>query len=288
MQIQHAYAAAIQECLKNQRFSAAHLQNMSKNTKTNTLGCNKIVFSVAGESVLYVDKKTYAFYPGDVFLISAEQAHCFAEGKEKNVLEGMVFLVAPGFLQRNSSDRTDLSCCFRQMSSDGLHKLSLSEMERRQLLTYIQRLTTNTEFGQDIHDNGVFLEMMVYINQLCLTHSLVTAPAGNSATTASQIGDIISYIDRHICEKLTTNNLAEHFFVSPSYLCKLFRSATGTTVHKYITGKRVAMAKDMLANGMSVSTACFSSGFNDYSNFIKIFTRAVGVSPKRYAMQQTK
>ena len=76
------------------------------------------------------------------------------------------------------------------------------------------------------------------------------------------------------------------FFLSPAYLCKLFRNATGTTLHKYVTAKRITLAKNLLTDGMSVSATCAACGFNDYSNFIKIFTKSVGVPPKKYATLQ--
>jgi AraC-like DNA-binding protein len=34
--------------------------------------------------------------------------------------------------------------------------------------------------------------------------------------------------------------------------------------------------------GLGVSEVCEKCGFNDYSNFLKAFTKAVGVSPKKY------
>ena len=55
------------------------------------------------------------------------------------------------------------------------------------------------------------------------------------------------------------------------------------TINKYITAKRIAHAKDHLIQGYSVSEACEKCGFNDYSNFLKAFTKAVGITPGKYA-----
>ncbi|MCX7657471.1 MAG: helix-turn-helix domain-containing protein, partial [Oscillospiraceae bacterium] len=35
-------------------------------------------------------------------------------------------------------------------------------------------------------------------------------------------------------------------------------------------------------DGYSVAETCEKSGFNDYTNFVKAFTKAVGISPKKY------
>lgn len=90
-------------------------------------------------------------------------------------------------------------------------------------------------------------------------------------------------MNQNLTQELTIQNLASHFYLSPSYLCKIFKSETGTTINRYITAKRITHAKALLAEGYSVTDVCPMCGFNDYSNFLKAFTKAVGISPKKYA-----
>ena len=93
----------------------------------------------------------------------------------------------------------------------------------------------------------------------------------------------MTYINQNIGNQLTIEELSKYFYLSPSYLCRIFKSATGMTINKYITAKKITLSKALLSEGCSVSEACEKSGFNDYSNFLKAFTKAVGVSPKKYA-----
>ena len=71
--------------------------------------------------------------------------------------------------------------------------------------------------------------------------------------------------------------------MSESYICRIFKSATGTTINKYINARRISIAKALLSDGANVTEAYEKSGFSDYSNFFKAFTKAVGISPKKYA-----
>jgi AraC-like DNA-binding protein len=59
--------------------------------------------------------------------------------------------------------------------------------------------------------------------------------------------------------------------------------ATGTTINKYITARRISIAKSLLSNGANINDVYIDCGFNDYSNFLKSFKKAVGVSPKKYS-----
>ena len=81
----------------------------------------------------------------------------------------------------------------------------------------------------------------------------------------------------------TMEQLCGRFYLSSSYICRIFKAATGTTINKYITARRISIAKAQLNAGSSVFEAFERSGFSDYSNFFKAFTKAVGVSPKKYA-----
>jgi len=97
------------------------------------------------------------------------------------------------------------------------------------------------------------------------------------------VAEVLSYLDTHITEDLSINRLAEHFFLSPSYLCKTFKNITGTTIHKYITAQRITLAKDYLSEGHPIIEVGAMCGFNDYNAFLKAFSKEVGISPKKYS-----
>ena len=78
--------------------------------------------------------------------------------------------------------------------------------------------------------------------------------------------------------------IAGELYVSVNQLCRIFKKNLGTTVTKYIAGKRISEAKKLLKNGHSVSDTAILCGYHDYANFIRCFKKSVGVSPGKYAM----
>ena len=93
----------------------------------------------------------------------------------------------------------------------------------------------------------------------------------------------MSYINNNIHQTISIADLASRFFISESYICRIFKATTGTTINKYITARRISIAKSLLAEGIGVTEVCEQCGFNDYSNFLKSFSKSVGISPKKYA-----
>ena len=97
------------------------------------------------------------------------------------------------------------------------------------------------------------------------------------------VSSIISYINRHLFEDLSLEMICEQFFISKAQINRIFKKNIGSTIWNYIIIKRLFRAKEMLQNGENPTIVCEKCGFNDYSNFLKAFTKAVGISPKKYA-----
>lgn len=91
---------------------------------------------------------------------------------------------------------------------------------------------------------------------------------------------IIWYINYHLFEELSVPMLAEHFFLSPSQLGRIFKQSTGASPWEYITIKRLAAAREKIRNGELSQHAAESCGFRDYSTFYRSYVKFFGCSPK--------
>lgn len=98
--------------------------------------------------------------------------------------------------------------------------------------------------------------------------------------------NVSSYINRHLTEDLSLEHIAEHFYISKYYLCRIFKEYMGLTIGQYITQKRVMYAKKLHNEGHTLSDAAALSGFSDYSSFYKAFIKENGLSPRESTRQQ--
>lgn len=281
MLIHDSCQAAIQSCLDTRTFAIARLYNNEKTMSIHIHDCYEIYFSISGGQQFLIDNRVYEFEPGDIFFINQFESHYLSK-VDQTTHERVVISIYPDYLKQFSTPQTNLNYCFLYRSASFGHKLSLTGEERQRFMYFIHRLSEEREFGQDVLDQAAFLEMMTFLTRAFLSR-LDQAAAPVPRTHYSQVDEILSYINRHLAEDLSIPMLASQFYLSSSYLCKIFKDTTGTTINRYITAKRISRAKALLAEGRPVAETCSLCGFGDYSNFLKSFTKIVGISPKKYA-----
>ena len=94
------------------------------------------------------------------------------------------------------------------------------------------------------------------------------------------IGDSVQYIEDHITEDISTENIAKAVGVSPFYFQKGFAMLCGFSVAEYIRNRRLALAgNDLLITDDKVIDIAMKYGYDSPDSFTKAFTRFHGVSP---------
>lgn len=103
------------------------------------------------------------------------------------------------------------------------------------------------------------------------------------ATTSE---NIITYINEHLSENITVDDLASRAGLSSYHFIRVFNKETGFTPHKYILNSRIMAAKYLLKNTMlSAKDICFQTGFSCESVFCSAFKKELGVTPTEYRFQ---
>ena len=100
---------------------------------------------------------------------------------------------------------------------------------------------------------------------------------------------IITYLEEHMGEKLSLEDVAAHFYMSPNYFCKYFKKHFGCTFTGYVNGLRLETACRLLSDSalpvMEISLQC---GFDNLSYFNRLFRQKKGVTPSEYRRQLSR
>jgi len=112
---------------------------------------------------------------------------------------------------------------------------------------------------------------------------------GSGSLQLSVIDSIIRYIDRNIYEEVTLQTVSEMFAINPSYLSRVFKAATGQGFVKYVTGRKIDKAKELLERGvMDLADIAHGLGFSDQQYFNRVYKKTTGFTPNEWRMQSKK
>lgn len=100
----------------------------------------------------------------------------------------------------------------------------------------------------------------------------------------SEIADIRAYVDDNLTNRnLSLTYVADHFDVTVSYLSRVFKDASGSSFHEYVSRARLALAAQMLREPESrVKDVLESVGYTNDVTFRRLFRKYYGVTPNEY------
>lgn len=107
-----------------------------------------------------------------------------------------------------------------------------------------------------------------------------------TGTTNSAIRDTERYITENYDQKITIQDIADEVYLTPQYLCKVFKDETGTTINNYITDMRMKKAKELLMDrNLKLYEVAAMVGYHDPNYFTRVFKRYFKMSPSEYREQ---
>ncbi|KOP68385.1 AraC family transcriptional regulator [Bacillus sp. FJAT-18019] len=102
----------------------------------------------------------------------------------------------------------------------------------------------------------------------------------------SVIQRIQYYINEHINEPITREQLANFVHLNPAYLSRLFKRELGESITDYILHVRMSLAKDLISTtSIPISDVAKTFGYNNFSHFSKMFRKVYQVSPQEFRLQ---
>jgi AraC family transcriptional regulator len=121
---------------------------------------------------------------------------------------------------------------------------------------------------------------------LSITLGPMKTGTGNIAKQISPLPQAIlervkRYIEEHLQDNLSLEELARETRYSRGHLLRMFRAATGKTPHQYLTERRIERAKGMLQEAEEISLTNIAAwcGFSSQSHMTRVFREQVGVTP---------
>ncbi len=255
----------------------SYIHNTTHGESVSASHVDKDLFSVfvllKGELDYIVEGNLLHLSPQDILIVGNNELHQSILKKDTDCEYILLMINLDFFIKNNCTELTDI--VFNRVlgsnnliNADRVTQSAIHDIFKR-LDSYTKEQPTNLTVV-----SCVIVELLYNLNKQVEKTKI-------STYNQQEIKNIIEYINNHLTEKLTLEHIAKQFYITPQYLCKVFKKSTGITVLRYIAYKRIVLVREYRLKGMSLTAACEKAGFNDYSSFYRACSKITKESPRQ-------
>jgi len=237
----------------------------------------ELYYLLGGERIYFMNGNVYLVRKGDIVFVNPDNLHSTASS-ELPEFERVLIHFSTAFLAEPEARTPALLAASRP---SGLIRFSIKEQARVERL--LNQMLTECEERQLDYETCVrasLLELLVCIRR---AEQVQRLPQADAHPMHSKISEIAAYIHEHYPEPITLESVAKAFYISPSYLSRVFVKLTGFHFREYIQVVRIREAEKRLRSSKDkVQAIAEQVGFDHIAHFNRIFKKMTGLSPLRY------
>jgi AraC-like DNA-binding protein len=247
----------------------------------------EIYYMFNGERYYFIENRTYRVRKGSLVLVNSMNIHKTSE------------------LGKNFHDRFLIELNIEPFSSffQNISGMSLAEFFSRyscileldeQSQGWIERCFNDImeESEKKLDAYPVFImmkitEILLFVRRFHSDGLIPSNLSMSDKTKHQMINKIAAFITQGEIRVKTLDDICSRFFISKSYLCRIFREVTGFTVQDYINIHCVKKAQQLLElDEMSIADISVSLGYNSVTYFERVFKKYTETTPLKYRKKQ--
>ena len=219
----------------------------------------EILYFLSGDADYAVEGNVYRLHSGDMLIVRKAEAHRLVLRSDAPY-ERIV-------LNFDTDDEGLLQVFDRRPL--GRHNLYKSaEIPEGRWRYYLEQIC---RYKDDVRREYYLLPLLNELNE----HGV---PESEGIRDRAQ--EIIAYINGHLGDRLSLDDICGRFYISKTHLNRIFQKSTGTTVWNYITVKRLFLARELISQGGKPTDVYAGAGFSDYTAFFRAYKKQFHEPPK--------
>ena len=242
----------------------------------------KGVRRIVGDSVEEIGDYELVLLGGEELEHVWEQGRCKSKDIREITIQFSEDIFGDGLLSKNQF------ASIKRMLERAGHGLSFSLNSIMKIYSTLDTIASGPErFVQ-------FLKTLYILYELSVAEDARVLASGafshsEKPSESGRIQKVKQYVVEHYPEQLKLSDLAELVGMSPVSFSRFFHQRTGRTLSEYIVDIRLGFAARMLVDSAkNISEICYECGFNNLSNFNRIFKARRNCTPREFRSMYKK
>lgn len=134
------------------------------------------------------------------------------------------------------------------------------------------------------------IKLLIILHELSIDKGMRELSTGQFAANVmhqhssdESLGRVMDYLSRHYSEVIRLSEVAEMVNMSESSFCRFFKQHTSKSFIDFLTDIRLgAASRALIDSSLSIAEIGYDCGFNNLSNFNRIFKKKKGVTPSEF------
>lgn len=246
----------------------------------------ELYYLLEGERYYFIDNETYLVKAGDIVMIRPNRIHKTSmvniphhnrvllqiSGERMNP-----FLKAAGLGSMDDIYGTDVRI------------LSLSEEQQKEVLNAFMAIKEELSKKRRHYQAAARMELANLLLKLSRYQSQESPLAENPTAQTwkhIKVHEVADYLTNHPETSESLEELAQRFYISKSYLSRIFREITGFSVNEYKNISRIKKSQNLLIHSdCSVTEISGLLGFENLTYYERVFKKYTEMTPLKYRGQ---
>lgn len=243
----------------------------------------ELYYLLEGERYYFIDQETYLVKSGDVVLIRPNQIHktsCAGTPRHERILLQIEESMVEPFL------RVCQAGTMEELFHLGAAVIKTDREEERQIQSLMEQLETELSVRQEFQKGaaGLLVTRLVLLLFRCRQKtSWYQEPETVQTWKHQKVHEVAGYLMKYPETQESLSQLADRFYVSKSYLSRIFKEVTSFTVNEYKNISRIKKSQELLTGSRySVTEIAEILGYETVTYYERVFKRYTGMTPLRY------
>lgn len=229
----------------------------------------QLIYIYSGESIIEVNAQQYSLGKNSCVIIPSNASHMIKASKDSTLkMYEIKFFILDAYILQNVSL---------------IPVVSIGNEFFESIIVYIVETFYCRNLKNSINIDCFMSAILTYLIRDHISIGGLDSQYILTTNYCDLVRDIIVYIEENYTKPFYLNELANCLNYSRNYICSVFKRDTGITIIDYLNFIRIRQTMAYFTyNGLDITTACVSVGFQNLSHYSRTFKKYVGVSPRQY------